>query len=135
MFRRAFYKIGGKKMDVLQDGNLSCAVYVSSILKLFDLIPETHTTVKWTVEDMKKAGWKKIATPKTGAVIVWGPKTFKKSGEAHKHIGFYMGNQRAISNDWKKQSPAQHHWTYGTTRDGSPKRVVEAIYWHKKLNR
>ncbi|MDR3581987.1 MAG: hypothetical protein P4L67_01795 [Candidatus Pacebacteria bacterium] len=132
LFRNAYFVIDGKKQDVLRDGDLSCAVYVSSVLRLTGLIPETHTTVKGTVEAMKKAGWRPIKKPRVGSVLVWGAKTFKKSGETHNHIGFSIGDDKAVSNNSKKRSPAIHHWTFGTAQ-GQPKRVVEAIYWNKKL--
>jgi hypothetical protein len=132
IFRNAFFIINGKKMDVLRDGDLSCAVYVSSILRLVDLIPEAHATVKGTVKAMERAGWRPIKKPKIGSIIVWGPKTFKKINEAHSHIGFYIGNEKAISNSSKKRSPSIHHWTYGA-KQGKPIRKIETIYWHEKL--
>ena len=104
----------------------------TSILRLVDLIPELHTTVKGTVKAMEKVGWRPIKKPRVGSIIVWGPKTFKKSGETHGHIGFFIGNKKAISNSSKKRSPAIHHWTYGT-KQGQPTRKIEAIYWNEKL--
>jgi hypothetical protein len=55
LFRNSFFLIDGKKQDVLRNGDLSCAIYVSSILRLMDLIPEIHTTVKGTVKAMEKS--------------------------------------------------------------------------------
>ncbi len=133
MFRNAYYKVNGKKEDVLRDGDLSCAVYVSSLLSLLELIPEVHTTVRGTVEDMRNVGWRRITRPRKGCVIVWGAKTFKKSGETHGHIGFYIGNQKAISNSSKKRAPAVHHWTYGKKGSASH-RTIEAMYWHNQLS-
>lgn len=133
MFRNAFFLINGKKQDVLRDGDLSCAVYVSSILRLMNLIPETHTTVKGTVETMCQAGWKPIRKPRAGSILVWEAKHFKKSGESHRHIGFYIGDRKAVSNSSKKRSPAMHHWTFGV-KNGKTKRTIEAIYWNGKLD-
>ncbi len=132
LFRNAFFRIQGKKEDVLRDGDLSCAVYASSLLRLMNLIPETHTTAKGTLEDMEKAGWHRIKKPKIGSVLVWQAKTFKKSGETHGHIGFFIGNAKAISNNSKKRHPAVHHWLYGM-KQGRPKRKIEATYRHKNL--
>jgi hypothetical protein len=133
MFRNAYYEVNGKKEDILRDGDLSCAIYVSSVLSLLKLIPEVHATVQGTVKDMRKAGWRRITKPREGCVIVWGTKTSHMRGDAHGHIGFFIGNGKAISNSSKKRSPAMHHWTFG--EEGRPAhRKIEAMYWHKKLS-
>ncbi|HUZ93034.1 MAG TPA: NlpC/P60 family protein [Candidatus Paceibacterota bacterium] len=122
-FRKLYYKIGGREIDVLRDGDLSCAVFVSFILKIFSLIPEIHTTVKATEADLGRAGWREIKQPRPGAIVFYGPKTFK-SGETHRHIGIYLGSGRAISNSSKNRSPKIHKWNY---------RPVEKILFHKRL--
>ena len=131
IFRNLSFKIKGKNVDVLENGNLSCAFFVSSILYLFDLIEELHTTVSWTVRDMKGQGWKKIKKLIPGSILIWEEVIFK-DGNNHKHMGFYVGKGRAISNRYEFKTPRIHHWTFGT-KNGKPKRKVEAIYWHKKL--
>ena len=40
IFRNLYYKIGRKTIDVLDDGDLSCANYVTTILYIFGLIKE-----------------------------------------------------------------------------------------------
>lgn len=125
MFRKLYYEIGERETEVLRDGDLSCAVFVSTILKIFSLVPKIHTTVKWTVAGMKRAGWQPIKKPRPGAVIVYGPKKFK-SGETHKHVGIYVGNGKAVSNSSKNRSPKIHKWNY---------RPVEEILWNNKLGR
>lgn len=119
IFRNLYFRINNKKVDVLRDGDLSCAFFVSTVLKLFGLIGEIHTTVIGTVQDLKILGWKRIEKPRLGAIIVYGPKKFK-SGETHKHIGFYIGGNKAISNSSKNQSPRIHRWNY---------RHIEEILW------
>jgi predicted nucleic acid-binding Zn finger protein len=132
LFRNAFFIVGGKKKDILRDGDLSCAIYVSSVLFLNAFIPEVHATVKGTEAAMEKAHWKKIKKPKKGAVIVWAVEEFE-DGKKSRHIGFYIGDHKAISNSSKKRCPIIHHWTFGFVK-GQPKRNVEAIYWHSKLS-
>ncbi len=112
MFRNFYAKVNGKKKDVLNDGDLACAFYVSSILVQFGLIKKVHCTVGGTVFDLEQSGWRKITKPKVGAVLVWAEK-FGTDGEVHKHIGFYLGNSEAVSNDSKKRQIAKHHFTYG----------------------
>lgn len=117
----------GKKIDVMRNGEVSCAFYVSSILVILRLIKQAHGRVDITVEDMKFSGWKKIKNLKIGAVIVWDKFDFGE-GEPREHIGFYIGNNQAISNSYKKHCPIKHSLTYGG------KRKIKAIYWHDKLS-
>jgi hypothetical protein len=130
LFRNFFCLIGDKKKDILRNGDLSCAMYVSSILLLVKLIPQIHTTVNGTINAMKEAGWKTVQKPKPGSIIVWEANQF--GSESHRHIGFYLGQHKAISNNSRKGYPAIHHWTFGQ-KQGRPNRKVEAIYWNKKL--
>jgi len=112
-----------KKIENLtENGVLSCAFFVSSILYLFGLIQNIHLSVKGAVKDMKKSGWFEISKPKRGSVLLWEKK------DEHYHLGFYLGNQKAISNNFKKKMPIIHHFTY------KRKRKIEAIFWHKKLS-
>ncbi len=131
LFRNLYAYVNGKKKDILEDGTLSCASFASSILYLFKLITDTHATVKGTVADLKKSGWVQVKKPRNGTVLVWEAQEFG-SGEAHKHIGFYIGKNKAISNYFKKHHPILHHWTFGM-KNGRPVRKVEQIFWNKKL--
>ena len=129
-FRNSYAAVGGKKKDILENGRLSCAFFVSSILVLFKLIKEIHATVDGTERDMEKSGWTKMKKPKIGTVLIW--EAVNSGRGEHKHIGFYIGKNKAISNHHKKGFPAVHHWTFGE-KNGKEGRKVEAIYWNKKL--
>lgn len=131
IFRNLYFEIKGKKKDILENGVLSCAVFVSWILKTFNLLKETHATVDGTIKDLKSSGWHKIKVPKIGAILIW--KEEKYDSGLHKHTGFYMGNEKAISNSYKLKIPIEHHWTFGV-KNGKPVRKVEEIWWHKKLD-
>ncbi len=126
LFHNFYAKVNGKRTDVMANGQLSCAFYVSSILLLFKFIKEGHATVDSTVKDLKQSGWKKIKKPKIGSIIVWEKMIFSNNN-IHKHIGFFIGNNKAISNSYKLRYPALHHFTF----DG--KRKVELILWNSKL--
>ena len=130
LFRNLYFKSRDKKIDVLQNGNLSCAIFVSWILRNFYLIEDNHTMVSRLISDLKKSNWQKIKKPKLGAVLVWDTKIGKTG--PHKHIGFYIGESKAISSSSTKKIPAKHHWTFGS-KNGKPVRKVEEIWWHKKL--
>ena len=127
LFQNFYAKVNGNKVDIMQNGKLSCAFFVSSILIIFQLSKKTHATVVLTVKDMEKSGWVKVKKPKAGSVIVWEEVGYKKN-DIHKHIGFYIGNNQAVSNSYKRGHPIKHHWTF------NGKRKVEVIYWNKKLS-
>jgi hypothetical protein len=133
LFRNLYAYVNGKKKDILEDGALSCAAFTSSILYLFKLVADIHATIRGTTADLEKSGWTKITKPREGAVLVWEAQG-SGSGKAHKHIGFYIGKNKAVSNHFKKHHPILHHWTFGT-KNGRPVRKVEQIFWNKKLNK
>lgn len=130
LFRNLYATINGKRRDLTENGKLSCAVFVSSVLRHFGLVAEPHATVAGTVKDMKASGWGRIRTPRAGCVLVWEEVPCDRA--KHAHIGFYVGKRTAVSNSARRRAPALHHWTYGS-RDGEPVRRIEAMYWHRKL--
>jgi len=133
IFKNLYYnEIDGRVIDVLQNGNLSCAYYVTSILYHFKLIDEMRLGVAETAEAMKRAGWKIIEKPVPGSVIVWEEKFFKSSGKSHMHIGFYLGKGKAMSNSSKGKSPLIHFWRYNL--EPRNYRKIKEILWHDKLN-
>lgn len=106
----------GKTKDVLRKGDISCAVYVSSILVLNKFLPEVKARVVGVEEELLKHGWTELRTtnPKeipVGAVIIWEQRKFK-SGEEHEHIGFYMGKKKAICNSPEKASPVKTNYIW-----------------------
>ncbi|MDE2498580.1 MAG: hypothetical protein KGL56_00185 [Alphaproteobacteria bacterium] len=135
MFRNRFYIIDGQSLDVLEDGDLSCAEYVSSVLYLFGLIAGIHTTVVGCVEDMLSHGWQAIPEPRQGAIIHW---DFKKLDDGtrgkNRHLGFYWDAEAAYSNDPVTRAILRHHPTYGTREDGEPRRDILGYFWHPALD-
>jgi hypothetical protein len=134
IFRNLFFRVDGRVIDVLEDGDLACANYATAILYLFDLVKQRHTTVTGTVEDLLRSGWYEINKPRKGAVILWG---YKKRDDGtqgkHRHVGFYLNRETAISNDSLSRVIARHHPTFGTFSSGEAKRDILAYYWHEKL--
>ncbi len=124
MFKNLYVSVDGVKKDATEDGWLSCAFFVSSILTLLKYIKEIHATVGSTVRDLKDCGWKEIDQPVVGSIIVW--KTGEKTN-GHSHIGFYVGEGMAISNDSWKKCPIKHDWKF----DG--KREVQTILWNPEI--
>ncbi len=116
----------GIERDILEDGQLSCAVFVSQILLPIELIKTSHATVAGMERDMLACGWQQIPTLRPGAVIVWAK--IQDESETHAHIGFCVSESEAISNSTSQRFPRRHSINY----DGS--RPVEKIYWHPELD-
>lgn len=116
IFQNVFAEIDGGEKDITRNGELSCAIFASSLLMLFHLIDVNkapHSTVVGTVKNMEASGWQKIGLEELseGDVIVW-EKIIDVDGEEHEHIGFYIGNEHAVSNSSETRTPAEHHYTY-----------------------
>jgi len=79
---------------------------------------------------MRKSDWQSTKKLKPGNVLIWQEKKFA-DGTIHQHLGFYLGNNKAISNSTKKGLPIIHHFTYGQTQAGQPKRKIIQILTHK----
>lgn len=114
LFRRFFCTVNGRKMEVLRDGKLGCAFFVTAILKIFSLAAEVQITVHRALDELARSGWRITKKPKKGDIVVWGelPNTSNTGKEyekfylgKHKHIGFYLGNGRAVSNVGEKKMP------------------------------
>ena len=135
LFRNLYADENGKEIDVFENGGTSCGGHVSWILLALDLIEHPHATVYSTEKDMTKSGWYEIKELKPGAVIVWEKRTANNGLQGEKnvklsHIGFYIGDNMAVSNDSKGSGfPRRHHFTYNSTRK------IEKIYWHSELDK
>jgi len=123
IFRNNYFLIDGKSKDILKNGELSCAFYVSSILYLLKLVKDIHTTVQGTLKDLEESDWYKINKPKKGAIVLW-----DKDEEGHYHLGFYWNNKKAVSNVSSKKSPNFHPIKYKN-------RKILALYFHKELEK
>ena len=130
MFQTAYAEMDGQKKDITDGGDLSCSFFVSGVLSMFDLVDQIHTTVSGTVRAMEAAGWKETKNLKPGVVIKWGPST--DGSFTHEHLGFYLGDDQAISNISYKRSPGRHHLTFGKKGIGRHRPIL-AIYHHLKL--
>ncbi|PIP86677.1 hypothetical protein COV42_02740 [Candidatus Campbellbacteria bacterium CG11_big_fil_rev_8_21_14_0_20_44_21] len=126
MFQNFFCLINGKKKDIIENGRYACAFFVSSALNIFGLISEGHTTVDGTLKDMKKNGFEEIKKPKEGSVILW------EERDGNRHLGFYIGKEKAISARPEKKTPMVHDFKYRS--DARGERKIEKIFWHKKLD-
>lgn len=131
---RNFYAIDhGTERDVLNDGDLAGAYFVSSITTMFGLSKSIHMTVDSVIKDLEENGWVEIKQPKPGAVLLWEAQDFGKFG-AFTQLGFYMGEDKAISASLRLSQPAEHDWLCRDfPPDGKTERNIEKIFWHEKL--
>ena len=126
LFRNSFVEVDGQSKDILENGNLSCAFYVCCVLKVFDLISHVHATVDGTINDLVESNWYEIEIPREGAILVWEKSEINND---HRHIGFYLGDNTAISNSTSEGRIVRHSWNY----EGD--RKIEKIFWNKELNK
>ena len=73
MFQSVYCRVNGKLTDVTDHGRISCGLHVSSLPKIFGLVAGQHATITGTIRDMEASGWKRIARPRLGAVVLWEP--------------------------------------------------------------
>lgn len=108
-FKHYFIVKGNKQIDILENGKLSCAKFVSEVLYKFKLIKNIHVNVLSTIRELKNCNWRKININnlEKGDVLVW-----EKNKQKHYHIGFYIGDKLAISNSLRFRCPCVHHYTY-----------------------
>lgn len=132
MFRDFFVVYKKRVKNLTKRGELSCALFVSSILYLFGLIKNIHLgATKETediapvglLEDMKKSSWVEISRPKKGCVLLW------EKIDGHFHVGFFLGDKKAISTSSIKRKVLIHDYKF------NGKREIEKAFWHKKLKK
>jgi len=118
MFRHVYVLNNGEEKDLLKDGELSCAYYVSCILKIFNLIDpkiSPHATVAGVMKNMMNSDWKETKELKPGNILIWEEKQ-QSNNKFHEHLGFYLGQDKAISHRDEKKLPTIHHYTYNNKR-------------------
>jgi len=133
LFRNLYADEDGTEIDILENGGNSCAVFVSWILLALELIKRPHATVYATEKDLLDSGWFEIKELKPGAILIWEKRNGSMMDDHEipkEHIGFYVGNDEAISNSSKATGfPVRHHVTYNNTRQ------IDKILWHSELDK
>lgn len=144
MFRNFFIVQDDIKKDALEDGGISCAVFVSSVLYLHNSLLEflkkehwikfTHANVPSTTKDMLDCGWYEINELRPGAVIIWEKRLGRDDNIWHEHNGFCISEIEAISNDSKGSKLPFRHGINNPSSVDSEFRKIEKIYWHPELD-
>lgn len=134
-WRHGYSVVDGVETDIMKNGELSCAYFVSSILKIFSLVDNYHATVGATVGDMERNNWEKVEKPEAGDVLLWAPRS--SDPDNNEHLGFYIGDEKVITNNYVGSNseaggrPEIVHWLYEGHPDGA--RPLLAIYRGKHL--
>lgn len=130
MYRTLWADVDGVRRDILDNGRVSCAFYVCSMLFHFRLIEQMHATITGLEADLKRSGWRQVEHLVPGAVIIW-EKAVQEGGEAHEHVGIYLGEYLAVSHSDKTKTPVIHERYFGSGKD---LRRIRAIYVHDFLS-
>jgi hypothetical protein len=109
------------EFDAMRDGEDSCAFYVSGVLKIFDKVQSIHGLVDSVAKDLQESGWQSVTEPIEGDVLIWEAQKF--GDRMQHHIGFYVGNGKAISTSWKEKVVVEHEHNFGEQR-----RKIEQVY-------
>lgn len=141
MFQNFYIALDGVERDALKGGALSCGTFLSSVLYLQNSTLEflkkprwisfVHANIPAIEKDIQENGWYEIQELREGAILVWEAREgtdIPVYGNMHLHAGFYLGNERAISNGSNTTlMPEEHHYTYEGTRK------IIRIWWHPEL--
>jgi hypothetical protein len=126
-YRHFHASIDGVSTDTMKDGQFACAYFVSSLLTIFGGLGSPSFVVESVEKKLGDGGWLLVETPEVGDVVVY--EKIKIDGQEHAHIGFYVGNEKVVSNSSTRRTPVQHDWLY---RD-STERAITAIYRGRHL--
>ncbi len=100
----------GTIRDLLNDGEYSCALFVSSILFLHSLTSRSRSTVNNLEKDLSENPLFTIInnnTIESGDVIIWESVTYE-DGSQNRHVGFAISNTEAISTSYIEKCVVQH---------------------------
>lgn len=123
MFRNFYIETSEGTMDAVSDGANSCAFYVSSVLVILKQLTGVHGTIKSTVADLEENNWQKVDEPdlQPGDVIIWRAMEFEDG--IYEHIGFYVGDSKAVSTSQQEKRVVEHDLHFGDAH-----RPIELIF-------
>lgn len=119
----------GGTEDICQNGERSCAFFVSSLLTTCGLMNERiRTTVKGLRENLTYAsGWERVAGDVLpGDVLFWESMIFDDGSECE-HVGFALNRHEAVSTSSKERMVVKHGITSGYKSSFPPRKIVQAF--------
>lgn len=120
--------------DVLNDGEYSCAFFVSSLLALAGYLPKPNTTVVGLRARLKESSFMEIPADgiEPGDVIFWEKIVFP-DGSANEHVGFALDNTRAVSTSYKKKEVVEHPINLPGNLSTEPRKITLVLRAPKTL--
>lgn len=128
MFRNFYTQNSeGRAVDTVADGRDSSAFFVSSVLTLFRKHSGIHDTVDRTLEDLETHGWQQASSLMTraGDVLLWTQNKFDEPWTPH--LGFDIGNNRAVSTCPENRQVVEHDICFNGARSVS--RAFRYYHW------
>lgn len=117
----ARFKDSGEVRDILNDGEYSCAFFVSSLLYIANLIDKPRATVT-SMQGYLEKHFEKIDIKKAeaGDIVVWEKQKFPDGG-IHAHIGFLLDPKTAVSTNFRMKHVEKH-------QIDDHGRIIEQVY-------
>jgi len=116
----------GTVRDVLNDGEYSCALFVSSVLFLHNQVSRTRSTVNNLENDLKEnSTFKQIedsSTIEAGDVLFWESVTYE-DGTQNRHVGFAISSSEAISTNYIQKCVVKHPINKEIENTGEVRRI------------
>jgi hypothetical protein len=111
------FKDSGKILDVLGDGENSCAAFVSSVMMLAGLLEKQSATVESVRKKLLEKKWNKVSAEQIfpGDVVFWEGIRFE-TGDIHEHVGFALSATEAVSTDYKQKQVVTHNIDFNGER-------------------
>jgi len=122
MFRNFYVRIDdGLIIDAIGDGENACAFFVTSVLHLFGKLNGMHATITKAIKDLEESGWVRVdkSDMAPGDVLVWAG----RDNDSSRHIGFYVGENEAVSTSSSQHKVARHDVHFGKLQ-----RDITAVY-------
>lgn len=127
-FQECYALVDGELQEILDKGDKSCAFYATSILTLCGFLPNIELTVHRMHTAMEENGWYEVHALHPGNVIFWHEKVYAPN-TPRKHVGFYIGNNLAISNDGDIGVPLEHNYAEYKGRG------IQSVWSHALLHK
>ena len=134
IFNSIFALVGDDKKDILENGGLSCATFVSNILFINGLLPQQRTTVNSLEKDLLASeSYEQISPldyiPEAGDIVIWEKIKFKNDTE-HRHVGYILNEQEAISTSGIEKGVCRHN-IYRNMEESEKNRRIEKIFRYR----
>lgn len=125
MFNSLYAEVDGEKKDILEDGNLSCACFVSSVMYLFEMIDMQRArteSLKKFLDESPNFVKVDCSDAEPGDIAIYGEVEYP-NGRLFPHSGFVKDANTVVSTNYKKKAVDKH--ALAETPSGQK---LEAIY-------